>query len=248
MGPDGAVARGSPDADRPPLEAVTTRAKMRDAPMNPMTLFLTQLLPLLVFIVVDCFVTDVRISICSAILFAIGQLVVTYVRNHRFEWFVLLDVGLIAGLGAISIAFENELFFKVKPAIMDGVGIVFTVALIVAPSRFLLAYFGRMMPRTVLKPETVGTLKSMLAMICLGTAVHIGLVLYTAFRSSKEVWAFVSGPGFYLIILPMVAVVGIAQRRQKAQQAPATQREPLCGAATEPGGTAVELKRQGEGG
>ena len=143
-----------------------------------MVLFLTQLLPLIVFIVVDSFVTDVRISIVAAILFAVGQMVFVYVRTRRFEWLILIDVGLIVALGGVSIAFDNELFFKVKPAIIEGLTIVFIAVLILAPGRFLLRYFGRMMPGMVFRPEALRMMKLMLGLICAGTAVHIGGVLY----------------------------------------------------------------------
>jgi intracellular septation protein A len=180
-----------------------------------MKLFLIQLLPLIVFIVVDSFVADVRISILAAILFAAGQMVFVYVHSRRFEWLILIDVGLIAGLGGVSIAFDDELFFKVKPAIIEGVVIVFIAVLILAPGRFLMRYFGRMMPGTVFRPEAMKMMKLMLGLICAGTAVHIGGVLYTAFYSSKEVWAFVSGPGFYIIVLP-IGVIPVIIKRLRA--------------------------------
>ena len=187
----------------------------RNKPINPMRLFLIQLLPLIVFIVVDSFVTDVRISIASAIIFAAGQMVFVYVHSRRFEWLILIDVGLIAGLGGVSIAFDNELFFKVKPAIIEGLTIIFILVLILAPGRFLLRYFGRMMPGMVFRPEALRMMKLMLGLICAGTAVHIGGVLYTAFYSSKEVWAFVSGPGFYIIVLP-IGVIPVIIKRLRA--------------------------------
>jgi intracellular septation protein A len=189
--------------------------------MNPM-MFLTQLLPLIVFIIVDALVTDVRVSILSAILFAVGQLVFTYVRSRRFDWFVLLDVGLIAALGAVSLVSENDLFFKLKPAVIEAVSIVFMLALILAPSGFLTGYYGRMMPGTPLDPEAVGRMKSMLGWMCVYVALHIGAVLYTALRSSRTTWAFVSGPGFYLILVPIAAMaIGRALRaRRKARAAP----------------------------
>lgn len=194
--------------------------------MNPAMLFLTQLLPLLAFIVVDAFVTDVRISILCAVLFALGQLAFTWLKSRRVDWFIILDVALIVALGGISIAFENELFFKVKPAIVDGVAIVFFVALLVAPSRFLLGYLGRMMPGRALGPEAVGTMKAMLGLLGAGTALHVALVLYTAFHSSKEVWAFVSGPGLYLVLFPPTLIFGLVQRaRRRAGQGPASKQE-----------------------
>lgn len=179
-----------------------------------MLLFLTQLLPIIVFIVVDSLVSDVRISILAAVLFAVGQLAVTYARSRRFEWLVLIDVGLILALGAISIAFDNELFFEVKPAILEGVAVVLIVALMFAPDRFLLRYVERMVPGREVR---VDAMKSMLGVISACTVAHIGAVLYTAFYSSRAVWAFVSGPGFYLLILPVGLVAGLVSRaRRKA--------------------------------
>lgn len=184
--------------------------------MKPLLPFLTQLLPLLAFIVVDAFVTDVRISIAVAIAFALGQLAVTWVRSHRFEWFVLLDVALISVLGGLSIAFEDELFFKVKPALVEGVTLVMMVGLMLAPARFLVAYFSRQMPGRELGPEAVGLMKQMLGLMSACTVVHIGLVLYTAVASSKETWAFVSGPGFYLCLLPLGLFVWRARRSRRS--------------------------------
>jgi len=187
--------------------------------MKPITLLLTQLLPLVVFVVVDAFVTDVRISIASAVLFAFGQLVLTWVRHRRFDWFVLLDVAVISVLGAISIAFDDEVFFEVKPAIVEGLTILLMVGLIAAPGRFLLRYLGRMTPGVTLRPEAVGTMKSMLAVMSVCVVLHVGAVLYAALRSTRQTWAFVSGPGFYIALLPMVVAVVIARRRSRNARA-----------------------------
>lgn len=188
--------------------------------MNLTKLFVTQLLPLLVFIVVDSFVTDVRISIACAVVFAVGQLAVTWARSKRVDWFVLLDVALIAGLGGVSIALEDEMFFKVKPAIVEAVTIVFMLALIVAPSRFLIGYFGRMVPDMAVDPQALKSMKAMLGLMCGYTALHIGAVLWAAFRMSREAWAFVSGPGFYVFFAPVLAVVLFRawRERRKARQ------------------------------
>jgi len=187
-------------------------------------MFFTQLLPLVVFIVVDSLVTDVRVSIACAILFAIGQLAITYAKARRFDWFVLLDVGLISALGAVSLVFDDDFFFKIKPAIIEGVSIAFMLALVLAPSRFLTGYFGRMMPGGSLPPEAVARMKSLLGWMSLYVALHIGAVLYTATYSSRATWAFVSGAGFYVILIPVGAVslarVLSARRRARATPGP----------------------------
>lgn len=180
--------------------------------MNPLTPFLTQLLPLLAFLVVDALVTDVRISIAVAVLFAVVQLIVTWARSRRFDWFVVLDVVLIVGLGGLSIALEDEFFFKLKPAIIEAVSVVVMLGLVLAPVRFLSAYLGRVVPNGQLGPDTLAVMKQLLVLMCVSTVVHIGLVLYTAVAATKETWAFVSGPGFYLCLLPLVLFVLRARR------------------------------------
>jgi intracellular septation protein A len=175
--------------------------------MSPMTL-LGQMLPLIVFIIVDSLFNNIKISIISAIAFAIVQLVFFYVKTNQFDWFVLLDVGLIVGLGTISIVLKNEIFFKVKPAVIEGATIVFFLVLILLPDHFLLGYFGRMMPSgMILKPAAVGTMKTMLLWMTGYVLLHIGAVLYTAFYSTRKIWAIVSGPGFYLLFIPVMIVI-----------------------------------------
>jgi hypothetical protein len=51
--------------------------------------------------------------------------------------------------------------------------------------------------------------------------VHIGAVLYTAFYSSRKIWAFISGPGFFLFFIPVMAVILLrAARMRRGAKAP----------------------------
>jgi intracellular septation protein A len=183
--------------------------------MAPIQL-LTQILPLLVFIIVDSVCNNIRISIVSAIIFAAGQLLFFYLKTGQFDWFVLLDVGLIAGLGVLSIVLKNDMFFKVKPAIIEGMAIIFMLVLFFSSDHFLLNYFGRMMPKgKVLNPAAIGILKTMILMMCGYVLLHIGAVLYTAYYSSRKMWAIVSGPGFYLLFIPVMAWIFIQKIRTR---------------------------------
>lgn len=113
--------------------------------MNPIQLF-GQMLPLIIFMIVDSLFNDMRISIISAIVFAAGQLLFFYAKTGQFDWFVLVDVGLILGLGVVSIILKNEMYFKIKPAIIEAATIIFLLVLIFSPDTLLYNYFGRMMP------------------------------------------------------------------------------------------------------
>ncbi|MCX7727249.1 MAG: septation protein IspZ, partial [Chitinispirillaceae bacterium] len=172
--------------------------------------------PLIVFIIVDSVFNNVKVSIISSVLFAAGQLMFFYFKTGNFDWFVLLDVALIIGLGLISIILKNEIFFKVKPAIIEAAAIIFFVVLIVLPDSFLAGYFGRMMPKgMVLRPEGIHIMKNMLIWTCVYISLHIAAVLYTAFYSSRRMWAFVSGPGFYLLFIPLIPIIILKNLRNK---------------------------------
>lgn len=177
--------------------------------MSP-TILLTQLLPLVVFLVVDAFVEDVRISILCAVVFAAGQLAFTWRRDRRVDWFVLVDVALIGGLGLFSIASHDELMFRLKPAILEGVAVLFLLGLGLAPEGFLRGYLGRMMPAGALTPEVLPRLRRLLLGMGLLVALHAALVVFCAFHASRRTWALVSGPGFYLLFAPFL-VAGLVR-------------------------------------
>ena len=179
---------------------------------------LLQVLPLLVFVLVDLLVDDVRVSIAAAIGFAALQLVVTWARRRRFDWFVVLDVAFIAGLGGVSIALKDELFFKLKPAIVEGVTIAFMVGLLLAPTRFLTRYLERLTAGKAIGPEGLSLMRAMLTWGSVATAVHIVAVLYAACFESKAAWAAVSGPGFYVAYVPVIGF--LLWRARRAPPAP----------------------------
>ena len=103
-----------------------------------------------------------------------------------------------------------------------------------------------MMPGITLRAEAVGMMKSMLIVMSLCTAVHIGSVLYTAFNTSREVWAFVSGPGFYITILPMGVIYGFVMRsRVRARRASSPELEQIHATATRQVDSPAESSRRG---
>ena len=75
-------------------------------------------LPIIVFIVVDEIWGTVY-GLITAIVIGIIELIYGYVKERRIERFILFDVGLIVALGVVSIALDNDLFFKLKPGIIS---------------------------------------------------------------------------------------------------------------------------------
>lgn len=74
-----------------------------------------------------------------------------------------------------------------------------------------------MMPKGItLNPAAIGLMKTMLLWMCAYIVVHIGAILYTAFFCSRRMWAIVSGPGFYLLFIPIM--IGLLIKRAKIRK------------------------------
>lgn len=175
--------------------------------MNNMSMLLLQMLPLLVFLVVDSIFSNTVYSIISAVVFAIAQMAFTFIKSGSPDYFILIDVALISGLSAVSITSKNDLFFKIKPLIIEGVVVIFFLVLALAPDNFLLSYFSRYMPAGVFNERMIPLLKKMMFWMCGYTLIHMAAIWYTALHSSRKVWAFVSGPGYFFVFVPVVIYI-----------------------------------------
>ncbi|OHD66396.1 MAG: hypothetical protein A2096_05080 [Spirochaetes bacterium GWF1_41_5] len=169
---------------------------------------LFQLLPIMVYILVDSIFNNPVISIIAAITAAAVQTAYGYYSSGSIDYFILLDTGLIILMGVISITARNELFFKIKPGIIEIIMIFYLLFLVMAPDTVMINYFSRMMPAEYkLNPMAAVMLKKTIILFIIFIILHAASVFYTAFYSSKKIWAFVSGPGLYFIFIPVMIYV-----------------------------------------
>jgi hypothetical protein len=186
-----------------------------------------QLFPIVVFLVVDAFVQDPIWAIASALAFVVLQAVLTFVRGKRFDRFLLLDLALVGGMGAASLLTRNELFFKLKPAILEGVMVPYLLFLALAPAALLLGYFARYAVGQTIRPEALPLLRRLIGLMGAMIALHAALVVIAALYWTKRTWGLVSGPGFYVLLVPL-AIWAIVQRLRLRRARAAAEEEPLA--------------------
>ncbi|HPV43485.1 MAG TPA: septation protein IspZ [Spirochaetota bacterium] len=180
-----------------------------------MTFLFLQFLPIVVFVVVDSVIDNTVISIISAVLFTAVQAVITWHASGRFDYFLLADLAIIAVMGGVSIATNDDRFFKVKPAIIEALCVPFLLFFVFASDRFIINYFGRYMPPgRKLADAALPLLKRMLLIMTVYIAFHVMAIIYTAEHSSRTMWAFVSGPGFYFVLIPIMAYMAMERYRR----------------------------------
>jgi intracellular septation protein A/isopentenyldiphosphate isomerase len=169
------------------------------------------MLPLLVFILVDELVGTTE-GIIVAILTGLGQLIYFWIKDKRLEKFVLVDTGLIVVLGAVSLISHNDLFIKIKPALIEGIMVVVMGISAFTPKNLMLAMQKRYVGDISMTEQQLKSIKLSLVLMFWVFLLHALLIVYAAFYMSQEAWGFISTVLFY-ILLALVFVFQFAWNR-----------------------------------
>jgi isopentenyldiphosphate isomerase/intracellular septation protein A len=157
-------------------------------------------IPLFVFIIADEF-WGMKVGLVVALLIGLGEMGYTWYREKRLDRFVLLDTALLVALSGISILMENEIFFKLKPALIELI-LCAILGVSVFSSVDIIGTMTQKYMKGVEMNEVQTTLfKRNLRNLFYIVVVHTALVFYSAFYMSKEAWAFISGGLFYILFL-----------------------------------------------
>ena len=181
-------------------------------------------IPLLIFIIADEFFgTD--IGIIAAFIVGIIESLYYYIRYHQIEKFVLFDVALISVLGAISILLNNDLFFKLKPALVEGI-LVILLGVHAFSNKPLLLLLGKRYLKDIQVNEIqMGLMRKFTRLLFFIILLHTGSIIYAAYYLSTEAWAFISGGLFYIIFGLVLLAQYIYLKFFKARSIPFNARE-----------------------
>jgi intracellular septation protein A len=155
-------------------------------------------IPLFVFIIADeLFGTETGLIVAVAV--GVVQLVYYIIRYRRLEKFIFFDTGLIILLGSISILLHDEIFFKLKPALIELI-LVALVGVHAFSSKPVLLLMGkRYLGDMKILPEQEEMMRRLSKVLFFIFLIHTILIVYSAYFWSKEVWAFISGGLFYIL-------------------------------------------------
>ena len=168
---------------------------------NQLNLFkklLPGLLPIFVFILVDEF-WSTEAGLIVAVVFGVGQLAYVFLREKRFDRFIFYDTALLVVLGGISIALNDEIFFKLKPALIN---LIFCAVLgfsAFSSKNLLMIYSQRYMGDLKMPAGAEKAMQKTMKILFWMMLAYTLLIVYSAFYLSKEVWAFISGAFLYIL-------------------------------------------------
>lgn len=159
------------------------------------------LLPLFIFVVADE-IWGTRIGLYVAVGFGIVEMGISYIKERRLDGFILGDTLLLTALGLVSILLDNEIFFKLKPALLELI-----LCAVLGVSAFSSKNIVMMMSRRYLKnmpvefsDEQMELMRRPIRALFWLLAAHTALIIYSAYYMSREAWAFVSGGLFYIVV------------------------------------------------
>jgi len=155
-------------------------------------------IPLFAFIIADE-VWGTTAGLIVAISTGVIELAWYWIRDHKFDKFILLDTSLIIILGVVSIVLDNDVFFKIKPAL---IGVLMCAVLGVSaftPNNILFNMSKRYMKGMEFNDQQYWQMqKNMQTMFWLFAAYTV-LVFYSVWFMSDAAWAFISGGLFYIL-------------------------------------------------
>jgi len=161
-------------------------------------------IPIFVFILSDEFL-GTEISLLIAIAVGLLYLIYYYFKYRTWEKFILLDTALIVLLGGISIILHDDIFFKLKPALIELilVAILGVHAFSSKPILLMMSkrYIGDIDPNS----HQAQMMRQMSRLLFFIFLMHTILIVYSAYFWSKEIWGFISGGLFYLIFGVLLA-------------------------------------------
>ena len=173
-------------------------------------------LPLLIFIAADA-IWGTRIGLIIAVVVGIIEFFISYIKEKIVDKFILLDVGLIVVLGMVSILLENEIFFKLKPALIELIFAVILGISVFSPVNIMLLMSKRYMKNMELGPAQMEQLNKGLKAMFAIFIVHTALIVYSAFFMSKQAWGFISGGLFYIIFV-VYFLIELLRNKLKSKQ------------------------------
>jgi isopentenyldiphosphate isomerase/intracellular septation protein A len=187
--------------------------------MNPMLLLkslVPGLLPLVIFVGADALFGE---TVGLAVGIAVGVIEFAYVliKDRKADPFVAADTALLAVAGGLSLVLRDQIFFKLKPAIIELVLAVAMATMLALPSSYLKGYVARQLRGVSIPDEAMPSMKKGLALMLAALAAHVALTVYASFELSTAAWGFISG-GLLYILFGVVAVSQFVSAKLRAKR------------------------------
>ncbi len=172
---------------------------------------LPSFLPLIVFVAIESLFGEAA-GLAAGLAMGAGEFIYVLVRERRADPFVIADTAFLGIAGALSLVLHDEIFFKLKPVIIEAVmGGALTLALFLPPD-YLRKYMENQLKGLHLGAESMSAMRRSLVLMLGALSAHTVITLIAAIWWSTAVWGFVSG-GLLYIIFGLIVLAQFARAR-----------------------------------
>ncbi len=175
------------------------------------------LLPILIFIIADE-IWGTQIGLIVAVVLGILQLIYFAIKDKKLEKFVLMDTILITIMGGVSIILHNDLFFKLKPAIIELILIAVLAYSVLSKNNLMLSMSKRYIKDLQTNEAQEAIMRKSIRNMLIILTIHLIILIYSSFWMSTEAWAFVSTALFYIMIFGYFGVEFIIRYLQNRKK------------------------------
>jgi isopentenyldiphosphate isomerase/intracellular septation protein A len=183
-----------------------------------LTALLPGLVPVLVFVAVDAVFGEI-IGCIAGLAIGIGELAWSLIKGRKADPFLIVDTALLAVACGLSLLLKNEIFFKLKPAVIEAVFGIGLAAFLVLPPSALKGYVSSHMRGIEIPDSAIPAMQRSLGLMVGVMVLHIGLTVWAALALSTAAWGFISGALLYILFGAVVLAQFITARRAKGGRA-----------------------------
>ena len=173
-------------------------------------------IPLFVFILADE-LWGTKIGLFVAVGIGVLEMFWVGIKEKRFDKFVLFDTLLLVVLGAVSILLDNDIFFKLKPGLIELILVAVLAVSAFSPVNIIGLMGQRYLKDTQFNEAQMAQMRKSLRYLFYIFSAHTILVFYATFFMSKEAWAFISGGLFYILFGVYFLFELVRQKRNQKQ-------------------------------
>lgn len=189
---------------------MTSSGKKKQA----LALFFGGLLPIIAFTVIEE-KYGIIAGLIAGMVFGVGEIIYEYVTVKKVSTITWIGNGLILGLGGISLVFNEGIWFKLQPAILEYGFFVFLIGSWVMKKPFLKLMIEKQNPDA---PDFVkARLSGMTLRLSFFMLAHALLATWAAFYWTTEAWVFLKGIGLTVSMVIYMALE-ILWARQKLKK------------------------------
>lgn len=175
-------------------------------------------IPLFVFIAADE-IWGTKTALLVAVGVGILEMAWVGYKEKKFDKFILFDTLLLVTLGAVSVVLDNDLFFKLKPGLVELI-LVAVLGLSAFSRVNIIGLMGKRYLKGVQYTEVqLKQMRKSLKSLFYIFSAHTLMVFYSAFFMNKEAWAFISGGLFYIIFAVYFFYEFLNQKKRQKEAA-----------------------------